>query len=594
MCFFNPDIAINSPQIPPVVITKVRIPGRLTSREKNETAIPISEGEIELTHEQNSFNLTFNVQDYSLANQVEYAYMLKGLENSWYTINEQNSVTFRNIPPGKYEFLVKARLHNQDWSEDTTSLRIHINPPLWLTWWAKLIYILITISIIYTIIHAYKKKIDLESLYTLEKKNHEQEQELNQERLRFYTNITHELRTPLTLILGPLEDMQKDTSLPTRQAQKLSVIHLSALRLLNLINQILEFRKTETQNKKLCVCKGNIVPLIHEIGLKYKELNQKKAIDFQIQIEKEEMPLFFDKEIITIILDNLISNAIKYTEQGKITLSLYPTTRNGVTYTEIKVSDTGYGISAEALPHVFDRYYQESGKHQASGTGIGLALVRNLVELHEGEIRVESIQNEGSTFYISLLTDNIYPNALHGDSTKQTEEEMISEAVPEDSQNTEPETSKPILLIVEDNEDIQKYIAESFSDSFEVITGSNGEEGKQQALNRIPDIIVSDIMMPVMDGITLCRQLKEDVRTSHIPVILLTAKDSLQDKEEGYEVGADSYLTKPFSASLLRSRINNLLDSRKKLIAQFQQTGTSHNPNSHLDEKRSIITEGFL
>ena len=593
MCFFNPDIAINSPQIPPVVITKVRIPGRLTSREKNETAIPISEGEIELTHEQNSFNLTFNVQDYSLANQVEYACMLKGLENSWYTINEQNSVTFRNIPPGKYEFLVKARLHNQDWSEDTTSLRIHINPPLWLTWWAKLIYILITISIIYTIIHAYKKKIDLEILYTLEKKNHEQEQELNQERLRFYTNITHELRTPLTLILGPLEDMQKDTSLPTRQAQKLSVIHQSALRLLNLINQILEFRKTETQNKKLCVCKSNIAPLVHEIGLKYKELNQKKAIDFQIQIEKEEMLLFFDKEIITIILDNLISNAIKYTEQGKITLSLYPTTRNGVTYTEIKVSDTGYGISAEALPHVFDRYYQESGKHQASGTGIGLALVRNLVELHEGEIRVESIQNEGSTFYISLLTDNIYPNALHGDSTKQTEEEMISEAVPEDSQNTEPETSKPILLIVEDNEDIQKYIAESFSDSFEVITGSNGEEGKQQALNRIPDIIVSDIMMPVMDGITLCRQLKEDVRTSHIPVILLTAKDSLQDKEEGYEVGADSYLTKPFSASLLRSRINNLLDSRKKLIAQFQQTGTSHNPNSHLDEKRSIITEAL-
>ena len=265
LCFFNPDIAINSPQIPPVVITKVRIPGRLTSREKNETAIPISEGEIELTHEQNSFNLTFNVQDYSLANQVEYAYMLKGLENSWYTINEQNSVTFRNIPPGKYEFLVKARLHNQDWSEDTTSLRIHINPPLWLTWWAKLIYILITISIIYTIIHAYKKKIDLEILYTLEKKNHEQEQELNQERLRFYTNITHELRTPLTLILGPLEDMQKDTSLPTRQAQKLSVIHQSALRLLNLINQILEFRKTETQNKKLCVCKSNIAPLVHEI-----------------------------------------------------------------------------------------------------------------------------------------------------------------------------------------------------------------------------------------------------------------------------------------------------------------------------------------
>ena len=433
----------------------------------------------------------------------------------------------------------------------------------------------------------------MESLYTLEKKNHEQEQELNQERLRFYTNITHELRTPLTLILGPLEDMQKDTSLPVKQAQKLSVIHQSALRLLNLINQILEFRKTETQNKRLCVCKGNIAPLIYEIGLKYKELNQKTKIDFRIQIEKEEMLLFFDKEIVTIVLDNLISNAIKYTEQGCITLSLYQSVRNEVAYTEIKVSDTGYGISAEALPHIFDRYYQESGKHQASGTGIGLALVKNLVELHEGEIRAESVQNEGSTFYISLLTDNIYPNALHADSTEPAAKEDTAQATT--SENTSEPTvdnGKPILLIVEDNEEIQKYIAESFSDSFEVITADNGEEGKQQALSHIPDIIVSDIMMPVMDGITLCRQLKEDVRTSHIPIILLTAKDSLQDKEEGYEVGADSYLTKPFSASLLRSRINNLLESRKKLITQFQAQPVSGN-QTDLNEKRIIIAEAL-
>ena len=433
----------------------------------------------------------------------------------------------------------------------------------------------------------------MESLYTLEKKNHEQEQELNQERLRFYTNITHELRTPLTLILGPLEDMQKDTSLPVKQAQKLSVIHQSALRLLNLINQILEFRKTETQNKRLCVCKGNIAPLIYEIGLKYKELNQKTKIDFRIQIEKEEMLLFFDKEIVTIVLDNLISNAIKYTEQGCITLSLYQTVHNEVAYTEIKVSDTGYGISAEALPHIFDRYYQESGKHQASGTGIGLALVKNLVELHEGEIRAESVQNEGSTFYISLLTDNIYPNALHADSTEPAAKEDTAQATT--SENTSEPTvdnGKPILLIVEDNEEIQKYIAESFSDSFEVITADNGEEGKQQALSHIPDIIVSDIMMPIMDCITLCRQLKEDVRTSHIPIILLTAKDSLQDKEEGYEVGADSYLTKPFSASLLRSRINNLLESRKKLITQFQAQPVSGN-QTDLNEKRIIIAEAL-
>ena len=592
VCYFHPDITMNEQSTPPAVITEMKILGRLSNPENKDMIINLSKDrKVELNHAHNSFGVRFNVQNYSLVNQVEYVYMLKGLENSWYTVNENNSVTFRNIPPGKYEFLIKARVHNQKWPEEATSLTIRINPPLWLTWWAKLIYVLIFISITYFILHAYKKKLDLESLYTLEKKNHEQEQELNQERLRFYTNITHELRTPLTLILGPLEDMQKETSLPAKQAQKLSVIYQSALRLLNLINQILEFRKTETQNKKLCVSKRNLVPLIYEIGLKYKELNQKPQINFQIQTEKEEMLLFFDKEILTIVLDNLISNAIKYTEQGCITLSVYQTIQNEIAYTEIKVSDTGYGISAEALPHIFDRYYQESGNHQASGTGIGLALVRNLVELHEGEIRVESVQNEGSTFYIRLLTDNIYPNALHADSTEQTEKEE-QEVKAEDSQNTEMETGKPILLIVEDNEDIQNYIAESFSDSFEVITANNGEEGKTQAFRCIPDIIVSDIMMPVMDGITLCRQLKEDVRTSHIPVILLTAKDSLQDKEEGYEVGADSYLTKPFSASLLRSRINNLLESRKKLVAQFQQQSAPSN-ETDLSEKRMLITEAL-
>ena len=593
VCCFNPDITMNEQPAPAAVVTEMKILGRLSNLENNDMIINLSKGQnVELSHAQNSFGLTFNVQNYSLVNQVEYVYMVKGLENSWYTVNENNSVTFRNIPPGKYEFLIKARIHNQKWPEEATSLTIRINPPLWLTWWAKLIYILVSISITYLILHAYKKKLDLESLYTLEKKNHEQEQELNQERLRFYTNITHELRTPLTLILGPLEDMQKEASLPAKQAQKLSVIHQSALRLLNLINQILEFRKTETQNKKLCVSKGNIAPLIYEIGLKYKELNQNTKIDFRIQIEKEEMFLFFDKEIITIVLDNLISNAIKYTEQGCVTLSLHQTMRNEVAYTEIKVSDTGYGISAEALPHIFDRYYQESGKHQASGTGIGLALVKNLVTLHEGEIRAESIQNEGSTFYISLLTDNIYPNALHADSTEPVQEEMNQNTELEYSQEATLDTSKPILLIVEDNEEIQKYIVESFTDSFEVITANNGEEGKQQALSRIPDIVVSDIMMPVMDGITLCKQLKDDVRTSHIPIILLTAKDSLQDKEEGYEVGADSYLTKPFSASLLRSRINNLLDSRKKLVAQFQAQST---PGSQIDlsEKRIVIAEAL-
>lgn len=593
VCSFNPVLTMNEQKVPPVVITEMKVLGRLSNLENNDRTVNLSQGnDIRLTYAQNTFGITFNVQNYSLVNRIEYAYMLRGLDNAWYTVNESNSVTFRNIPPGKYEFRVKARIHNQEWTEEATALSIRIHPPLWLTWWAKLAYVLASVGLLYFILYAYKKKIDMESLYTLEKKNHEQEQDLNQERLRFYTNITHELRTPLTLILGPLEDMQKDASLPPKQAQKLSVIHQSALRLLNLINQILEFRKTETQNKKLCVSKGNLAPLIKETGLKYKELNRKPHLHFDIRIEKEETLLFFDKEIITIILDNLISNAIKYTEEGTITLSLYEVVRNGVAYTEIKVSDTGHGISAEALPHIFDRYYQESGTCQASGTGIGLALVKNLVELHEGEIRVESIPNEGSNFYISLLTDNIYPNALHADSTEQ-EEEKVEDANEETPLSpVSAETGKPILLIVEDNREIQDYIAASLAGTFEVITAAHGEEGMQQAFRHIPDIIVSDIMMPVMDGITLCRHLKKDVRTSHIPIILLTAKDSLRDKEEGYGVGADSYLTKPFSASLLHSRINNLLESRKKLASRFQSQSVSGN-RADMDEKHATITQAL-
>lgn len=583
LCRFNPDQVLEKRESPAAIITEMRIFGPLRDTDSNEKVMALEgQSEVRLSYMQNNFSVTFNIQNYALADQVEYAYMLKGLENSWYTVTDPNNVTFRNIPPGNYCFQVKTRIRNQEWADEIASLDIRIDPPVWLTWWAKLFYILSGVSVLYFILHAYKKKLDMESLYELEKKNHEQEQELNNERLRFYTNITHELRTPLTLILGPLEDMQKSNSLSGKDSQKISVIHQSAIRLLNLINQILEFRKTETQNKKLCVSRDNLAALVHEIGLKYKELNRKPEIDFCLEIEQEDMSLFFDKEVVTIILDNLISNAIKYTEKGTITLGLHQVVRNNIHHTEISVSDTGFGIAPDALPHIFDRYYQEGSEHQASGTGIGLALVKNLVVLHEGEIRVESSLNVGSTFYVSLLTDNTYPHVLHADSTEKTSDEKG-----EKEENTEPvHSGKRILLIVEDNRDICDYIVESFSDDFEVRTAANGEQGLEQALGCIPDIIVSDIMMPVMNGIVMCRKLKEDLRTSHIPIILLTAKDSLQDKEEGYQVGADSYLTKPFSATLLHSRIHNLLESRKLLAERF-------NTNSILIDKRAAVTESM-
>ena len=590
LCYFNPELVLQKRQSPPAFINSLVIHEPSENFENKPVIIPLNgKKSIELEHWQSSFSVAFNIQNYALTDQVEYAYMLKGLENAWYTVTDIHNLTFRNLSPGKYKLQIRTRMRNQEWADNMTTLDIYIAPPLWLTWWAKTIYFALAISILSVLLYIYKKRLDAETLYKLEKQNLQHEQELNNERLRFYTNITHELRTPLTLILGPLEDMQKNNSLSAKDAQKLSVIHQSAIRLLNLINQILEFRKTETQNRKLCVCRGNIAALVHETGLKYRELNQKPDVEIKLDIEEENITMYFDKEMIQSILDNLISNAIKYTEKGSITIGIRLAERTGICYTELWVSDTGYGIHPDALPHIFERYYQEGGKHQASGTGIGLALVKNLVKLHEGEISVESKLNQGSTFRISLLTDNFYPNALHTD-IQQNDAEKTTEQEPEPNAD-----ERPILLVVEDNQDIRDYIAESFSEHFDVRTAANGKEGRDIALKIIPDIIVSDIMMPVMDGNEMCRALKSDVRTSHIPIILLTAKDSLHDKEEGYAVGADSYLTKPFSASLLHSRIENLIQNRRILSEHFRsKSGEAPSKSAAVMESLNKLDNEFI
>lgn len=571
LCYFTPSNILEKRQSPKATIGKITIFEPLVSENSNETEISlINKESVQLKYLQNSFNISFSIQDYSLNERIEYAYMLKGLENSWYTVKDPNNVTFRNLPPGKYEFMIKTRIRNQEWSDEISSIEIIIAPPLQLSWWAKLLYVISGVGLLFIGLWAYKRKLNLEYLYESEKKSHEQEQELNDERLRFYTNITHELRTPLTLILGPLEDLVKSNTLSSKDHHRISVIHQSAVRLLNLINQILDFRKTETQNKRLCVTKGNLTNTVYEVGLKYKELNSKSDIQILIEAEEENMFLFFDKEIITMILDNLISNALKYTEKGYIRIRAEWVTENGIRYAQLSVEDTGYGIGQDALAHIFERYYQESGEHQASGTGIGLALVKNLVKLHEGDIQAKSLPEIGTTFYLRLPAGNTYPQALHGEDI-HTDKQDGKEEEPIEKQEVadKDKNARPIILVVEDNADIRDYIADAFTDLYEVKTASNGKEGLHIATETIPDIVVSDIMMPVMNGIIMCQKLKSDIRTSHIPVILLTAKDSITDKEEGYQAGADSYLTKPFSASLLQSRISNLLTQRRLLSERF-------------------------
>uniref|UniRef100_UPI00359C330A hybrid sensor histidine kinase/response regulator transcription factor n=1 Tax=Bacteroides ovatus TaxID=28116 RepID=UPI00359C330A len=582
ICCFSPQDLTQIKSILPVEIVECKRFDDRIGKYDEEVLVPSdNDSIIHLPYDKNTFRILFAVPDYSQNNQVEYAYAMEGISKDWHEIQNEHQAVFRDMAPGNYIFKVKSCLRNQPYDEShIASIKIFIAPPLWLTWYAKLIYVLLVCLIGYFLLRSYLNKCKLKNSLELESQIRHNEQELNNERLRFYTNITHELRTPLTLILGPLEDLITDPNLPESYRKKINIIHGSGMRLLNLINQILEFRKTETQNKKLTVSKGDLANLVMEIGLRHKELNRNSQVSIHIDVETEHSFLYYDTDVITTILNNLLSNAIKYTPEGEIHLILRSVTEDGYKYTEIAVRDTGYGIETQALPHIFDRYYQVQGKHQASGTGIGLALVKSLADLHGGILNVESQIGKGTTFSLRLLTENTYPDAMH------QEEKSLPEASPKDDEKEGPEEEmeqRPVILVVEDNADIREYIISSFTSEYKVLEAVNGKKALEIALNCIPNIVISDIMMPEMDGIELCRSLKEDMRTSHIPVILLTAKDSIRDKEEGYENGADSYLTKPFSAKLLHSRVYNLLESRKKLAQLIADRTKASQPEEDVE-----------
>ncbi|MBR6867388.1 MAG: response regulator, partial [Prevotella sp.] len=516
-------------------------------------------------------------RDFAQADLVDYSYMMKGMDGKWYDIGNDHDVVFRGLQPGHYTFILRAKLRSQDWNQSKeTQLSIVIEPPFWRTWWAYVAYLLLAVALVAYLVRQYKRKLMWRNELELERRESQQKQAMNEERLRFFTNITHELRTPLTLILGPIDDLMEDRDLTQQSRRRVAMIQKSAERLRNLINEILEFRKTETQNRRLTVARGDIGQFVRETCLNYKELNRNPKVQFVCRIAEDLPMIWFDSEIITTVMNNLLSNAMKYTDKGSIT-----TTVEAVGDTlRIAVADTGYGISPEALPHVFERYYQAKGSHQASGTGIGLALVKSLAELHEGNISVESHEGQGSCFALTIGIDNTYPNALHKEDNITIEERKVKHgafAAKEEKLDNKEETRLQ-LLVVEDNADIRQYITDTFSDDFLILQAENGEEGVKMAEEHNPDIIVSDIMMPKKNGIELTRQLKGDIRTSHIPIILLTAKTTDDDKEEGYDSGADSYLTKPFTAKLLASRIRNLLTARRRLTEMIVD-GNIHHPS---------------
>lgn len=557
---------------------------RLAAMQRRRVAdVHISLPDTTLDCDYGALRVAFSVADYSQAGQVEYAYSLDPEGRQWTSAGADRQITLAALPHGTHRLRVRARLKNHPWTDcSEAAITITVRPPLYLTWYAKTLYALLLAAAALLAVRLYRRRLLLKAEVAHERQKALDQQALNDERLRFYTNITHELRTPLTLIIGPLDDLAADNDMPEACRTKLKAVQRSAQQLLTLVGHILEFRKTETSNRRLRLAAGDLAAAVRETALRFKELTDSDSRSVILDIDDCARPVMFDREIITTILSNLLSNAAKYTPDGSITVSLHWTDEQF----RLAVSDTGYGIAPDALPHIFDRYYQAWGPHQAAGTGIGLALVKSLAELHHLGIAATSNPGQGTT--IEITGNAVAPEAAAAPAPAPAKE-----------------SAAPLLLIVEDNDDIRQYTASSLAGDYQVITASDGAEGLRKAQAETPDMIVSDVMMPEMDGVEMCRRVKEDVRTSHIPVILLTAKDTISDKEQGFESGADAYLTKPFSARLLKACVDNQLNVRKKLAEIIlsasgetpQETGPKLNPldsrfleklydtiDSHLDD----------
>lgn len=529
--------------------------------------------ELELSHEDYVFTLEFAALDYFIPQNIKYAYKLEGFDKEWTFVNsDRRFATYTNLSPGNYTFKYKSTNADGIWNEPGRILPITIHPPWWKTGWALTGYGIITIFIIY-LIRAYDlKRQRLRHQLDLEHEHAEKLEEVDKMKSRFFTNISHEFRTPLTLILGPAEQILSNHS-DDMAKKNAGLIKKNANNLLNLINQLLNLAKLDSRRLELNASKQNIIPFLKGMLISFESLATMNSINFNLDVSENELMVYFDREKMGTIIKNLISNAFKFTPNGhEICVSLRKENENSIV---IKVKDTGIGISEEQLPKIFDRFYQVNTAHTRDhgGTGIGLSLAKELVELHHGSISVDSRLGEWTEFKIILPIGKEHFNEDEiAEIENQIPIEKLQNEIPEIIHSinhiSNPEnliTNKNIVLVVEDNRDMREFIKDSLGDEYHFEEAVNGVEGIKKAEDIIPDLIISDVMMPKMDGNEMTRKLKLDHKTSHIPIILLTARFGQENRIEGLETGADDYLTKPFDAKELHIRINNLINLRKKL-----------------------------
>ena len=545
------------------------------------------DGECHLSYNQNDIRITFSVADINQSKQVDYSYKVDNLSEEW-TLTDENTITFRSLSPGRYVIRVRARLHGQSWdSASVATMSLNIAHPLWWTLSARLLYLLVIVLVLFVSSRRYKHHLQIKNELELERRKNLAEQENNRERLQFFTNIAHEIRTPLSLIYGPVNELKDKNTLPQECSYQLDIIQKNCNRLMELVNRLMDFRKAETNNRMLVVNKGDLKKCIEETSTNFKQANKNPKVNYLLDLEPTSPTIYFDSDAIKTILSNLLSNAAKYTPKGDIGVSLSQTVREGHQYSCIKVWDTGYGIPQEALPHIFDRYYQAHSTHQASGTGIGLALVKRLCEQHHIRITVESIVDHGTIFTLMLDNEDTYTDALHKEGTNDRKTQT-------NEKNAKPDaTDKTLktLLVIEDNREISEYIAHSLQGQYNILQAHDGREGLEMAKQQGPDLIICDIMMPVMDGITLTGILKGNLATSHIPVIILTAKTSKEDQQKCYECGAESFVTKPFSINMLKTRISNLLESQQKTAEYVLQKMKEKKTQETEEEKKPKLSK---
>lgn len=565
---------------------------------------------IYLKYSDKSFSLGFAAIDFVEGNKIIYAYKLEGFDKEWhYTKSSLPVATYTNLSPGDYNLRIKAGKKNLiDEIEKERTVYIKIDPPFWRTWWAYLSYLFIVIGIILFFWLLSLRRLEAKNTIKLEKLKRENAEAVNQARIRFFTNISHEIRTPLTLIIGPLEQLIARGE-ETKPFQKhFDIMLKNARRLLRLINQLLDFRKIELDKMNLITEYGNFTKFIQEIIYSFEELAANKNIKLVFKSGNSDIYLWFDPDKMDKIVFNLLSNAFKYTpEKGTITVSLTPDVsfeEKDFKYSELKVSDNGKGINQDDLKNIFNRFYQgDQGGTSQQGWGLGLALTHSFVKLHHGEIIVDSAKDVGTHFKVYFpqgdkhLSD--HQKNLDSYQTKVNKYIHISTDpyidIMTDSadHNSIFNQSKPQMLIVEDSTELREYLISELNSHYNCIGANNGKEGLEKAIELMPDIVISDIMMPEMVGTELCHEIKSNIITSHIPVILLTAKSQVQDQIQGFESGADAYIPKPFNIENLKANIKSILLNRQRIKDRFSAfaLGTSTKKPANADNKFILLVD---